>query len=311
VLRFVVRRLSFSLIVLLAGSALIYGSLDLAGGNPIATLTAGRPVDDQTKARIVAEYHLDDPFPVRYFAWMKSAVRGDFGESYVLKENVSTLVASRVGTTLLLVAMSCLLIVTGGLLVGTVAGLSRGWLGTALPAAAAVGLGVPTFVAAMLLLAVFAVQLGWFPVYSSGSGFFDRLWHLTLPAIALAFAQISYIGRITQVSVKNELGREHVVTAVARGLPRRLIIRRHVLRNAAIPVATVTGLTIAYLVIAAVVVERSFELNGIGSLLVSSIARSDFPTVQAIALIVIVLYIVVNFVVDLLVARLDPRIGLR
>jgi len=162
----------------------------------------------------------------------------------------------------------------------------------------------------MLLLTVFAVGLGWFPVFGSGSGFVDQIWHLTLPAIALAFASVAYVSRITQASVEGELQREHVMTATARGLPRRLVIRRHVLRNASIPVATASGLIIAYLVVGAAVVEQSFSLNGLGSFLVASISRDDFPVVQAIALIVIVVFVVVNFAVDLLVSFLDPRVGL-
>lgn len=310
-LRFVIQRFALSLLVVVVASVLIFGSLHLVPGNPIATLAAGRPVDARTRALLTAEYHLDDPFVVQYVDWIKNAVAGNFGRSYVEGESVRTLVSASVGTTFLLVAMSSVLIIVGGVATGTVAALRRGWIRSALTAAVAVGLGVPTFVAAMVLITLFAVNLGWFPVFGSGTGLLDDLWHLTLPAIALAFSSLAYIARITQASVEAELQREHVMTATARGLPRRQIIRRHVLRNAAIPVTTASGLIIAYLVVGASVVEQSFSLNGLGALLVNSIAREDFPVVQAISLIVIVSFVVVNLVVDLLASVLDPRVGLQ
>jgi peptide/nickel transport system permease protein len=196
------------------------------------------------------------------------------------------------------------------MLSGAVAALKRGFLGTAVVFAEAVGLGIPTFVASLLLIAVFSVQLGWFPVYGSGSGFLDELWHLTLPAIALALTSVAYIGRLTQASVEGELGKEHVTTATVRGLPRRRVIRRHVLRNAAIPVTTAAGIVIAYLVVGAAVVETAFSLNGLGALLVSAISQDDFPVIQAVSLIAVAAFVVIGFFVDVICARLDPRITL-
>lgn len=309
--RYLVRRVGFSITVILVASLFIYGSLDLAGGSPLTALTGGRPVDQQTRAKLTRQNHLDDPFVVRYVDWMKDVAHGDLGRSYVEGDSVSTLIRARAGTTALLVVLSSLIIIAGGVGVGLVAALKKGKIGLALTVAAGIGLGVPTFVASMLLLTVFAVDFGWFPVFGSGSGALDQLWHLTLPAIALALATAAYIARITQASVDGELRSEHVMTATARGLPRGQVIRRHVLRNAAIPITTASGLIVAYLVVGAAVVESSFSLNGLGSFLVTSVSRSDFPVVQAIALIVIVTFVVTNFVVDVIVALLDPRVGLK
>jgi len=308
--RFILRRLVHGLLAVLVASVVIFGSLFLAPGSPVTALTAGRPVSAHTRRLLEAQYHLNDPFVVQYADWLGRAVQGDFGTSYVESESVSAVMAPRVDTTLLLVCMCSLLILGAGMLSGAVAALKRGFLGTAVVFAEAVGLGIPTFVASLLLIAVFSVQLGWFPVYGSGSGFLDELWHLTLPAIALALTSVAYIGRLTQASVEGELGKEHVTTATVRGLPRRRVIRRHVLRNAAIPVTTAAGIVIAYLVVGAAVVETAFSLNGLGALLVSAISQDDFPVIQAVSLIAVAAFVVIGFFVDVICARLDPRITL-
>ncbi len=308
--RFILRRLVHGVAVILVASVAIFGSLFLAPGDPVTALTAGRPVNAHTRELLERRYHLNESFPVQYFDWLGRAIHGDFGTSYVEGESVSALMAPRIGTTVLLVSMCSLLVILAGWLSGTFAALKRGTIGTAVVIAEAIGLGIPTFVASLLLITVFSVELGWFPVYGSGSGLIDEVRHLVLPAVALALAQVAYIGRLTQASVEGELEREHVTTATVRGLPRQRVIRRHVLRNAAIPVATASGIVIAYLVVGAAVVETAFSLNGLGALLVSSIAQEDFPVIQAVSLIAVVAFVGVGFVVDVICARLDPRITL-
>lgn len=308
--RFVLRRMMHGLVVVGVASVVIFGALFLAPGNPVTALTAGRPVSAHTQKLLEARYHLNASFPVQYVDWLGRAIHGDFGTSYVEHESVGALMGPRVGTTLLLVGMCSVLVILAGWLTGTVAALKRGTLGTSIVVAEAIGLGVPTFVASLLLITVFGVELGWFPVYGSGSGFFDEVWHLILPAVALALAQVAYIGRLTQASVEGELGSEHVATATVRGLPRRRVVRRHVLRNASIPVTTASGIVIAYLVVGAAVVETAFSLNGLGALLVSGIQQEDFPVIQAVALVAVIAFVLVGLVVDIICARLDPRITL-
>jgi peptide/nickel transport system permease protein len=308
--RLILRRLVHGVVALAIASVVIFASLFLAPGSPVTALTAGRPVNAHTRVQLERRYDLDKPFVVQYADWLGRAVTGDFGTSYVESESVSAVMAPRIGTTLILVSMCSLLILLAGMLSGAVAALKRGFLGTSMVVAEAIGLGVPTFVASLLLIAVFSVQLGWFPVFGSGSGFVDQLWHLTLPAIALALSSIAYIGRLTQASVEGELQKEHVTTATARGLPRGRVIRRHVLRNASIPVATASGIVVAYLVVGAAVVETAFSLNGLGALLVSAISQDDFPVIQAVSLIAVAAFLVIGFLVDVICARLDPRITL-
>jgi peptide/nickel transport system permease protein len=308
--RFILRRFVHGVVAIFLASVVIFGSLFLAPGSPVTALTAGRPVNAHTRALLEKRYELNEPFVVQYADWLSRAVKGDFGTSYVESESVSAVMAPRIDTTLILVCMCSLLIIIAGMLSGAVAALKRGFLGTAMVVAEGIGLGIPTFVASLLLIAVFSVQLGWFPVYGSGSGFVDELWHLTLPAVALALSSVAYIGRLTQASIEGELGKEHVTTATVRGLPRGRVLRRHVLRNASIPVATASGIVIAYLVVGAAVVETAFSLNGLGALLVSAISQDDFPVIQAVSLVAVVAFIVVGFIVDVICARLDPRITL-
>jgi peptide/nickel transport system permease protein len=166
---------------------------------------------------------------------------------------------------------------------------------------------VPSFVAAILLISVFSVRLGWFPSFGAGEGLVDDVYHLALPAVALSLTFIALVGRVTREAMLEELGREHVEVALSRGLPRRTVVRRHVLRNALGPISTITGLLIAGLLVSSAIVESAFGLSGLGSLLVQSVDKGDFPVVQAIVLIVVSTFVVANLVVDLLQPLIDPR----
>ncbi|MDW5593399.1 ABC transporter permease [Conexibacter stalactiti] len=310
--RFLARRLPGVVLTLLISTFVIYSALDLAPGSPLRALTGGRAVTPETAQALTEQYHLDDPFLVRYVDWLGGVVTGDFGSSYVAKgQPVGSLIVDRLPTTLWLLAFSALLIVVIGVGLGTFAALRGRRTQAAVAGVTAVGMGVPSFVAASVLISYFAVQLGWFPVFGPGSGFTDRIWHLTLPAIALALASLAYVAQVSRAAVATELRRDHVTTAVARGFPRGQVVRRHVLRNAAIPIATVSGVTIAYLITGTAIVEQAFQLNGLGSLLIQSVTTSDLPTVQGVCLVVVLAFLLVNVLVDALYGLLDPRVGKR
>jgi len=309
-LRFPVTRLVGLVITLLVSSFLIFSSLYLTPGDPISTLSGGRTLPPEAVEAVRQQYHLDDPFFLRYLAWLGDVVRGDLGESFVFNAAVSALVSARVGTTVLLVAMASVLIVGVGITLGVLGGLRGGLLDKGMLVTTVIGQAVPSFVAAIVLIWLFAVRLSWFPAIGSGEGFAGRLHHLTLPAMALALAYLAYVARISRAATRDELGREHVETARARGLSSSQVVRRHVVRNAMIPIATVSGLTIAGLLAGTVVVERAFNLDGLGSLLVEAVARKDVAVVQAVSLILVTAFVVVNTLVDLLYRVLDPRMGL-
>ena len=305
---FAASRLVGLAVTLLLTSVIVYGALYIAPGNPIATITGGRPLPPKTIAAIQAEYGLNQPFLFRYVHWLGNVLQGNFGQSIVFRENVSTLIAARVGTTTFLVAYAALLIILFGVVLGVVSALRKGPTDTAILAGTTIGIAMPSFVAAILMISVFTLGLHWFPAIGAGSGLGDRLWHLTMPSVALALAGTAYVARLTRAAANEELQREHVATARSRGIPEPLVVQRHVLRNALIPVTTVAGLTVAGLIAGSVVVENAFALNGLGSYLVTSVEQKDFQVVQAITLLLVAAFVVVNTGVDMLYALIDPRV---
>ncbi|MFF2083254.1 ABC transporter permease [Nocardia sp. NPDC058176] len=308
--RFLLRRGALLFATLFVSSIVIYAAMYLAPGDPIAVLTGGRQITPEARAILTERYRLDDPLPVRYWHWLTSALQGDLGYSIGTRQDVSTLIAERTPTTISLVVYTSLIIVIVGVGIGVLSALKPGWVDTSALLATTLLAAIPSFVAALALISVFAVQLQWFPALGEGTGFVGQLEHLTLPAIALACSSLALVARITRTSVRAESKREHVQTAISRGLPPAIVLRRHILRNAAIPVTTVTGLTIASLIVLVSIVEQAFNLNGLGSSLVTAAQNRDFAVVQAISLLMVVAFVIVNSIVDLLYAVLDPRVSL-
>jgi peptide/nickel transport system permease protein len=309
-LPFLAKRLTMLVASLLLASFAVYGAVYIAPGSPIATITGGRALPPATLRVLEHHYHLDEPFIPRYLNWLSDALRGDFGTSLVNHQSVANLIGSRIGTTLELVAYTGLIVVVFGLAAGILSALRPGLVDSVLVTITSVLTATPSFVAAIVLISVFAVRLQWLPAIGDGQGLGGTIAHLTMPAVALAASSVALVSRVARASVREELTREHVQTAVSRGLPRRVVLRRHVLRNAAIPITTITGLTIASLFALAAIVEEAFNLNGVGSALVNAAASKDFPVVQAISLVLVAAFVLTNALVDLLYALLDPRVEL-
>ncbi|HEX5195022.1 MAG TPA: ABC transporter permease [Solirubrobacteraceae bacterium] len=308
--KFTARRALMLLVALVVSSFVIFISLDLAPGNPLATLSGGRTLSPAAQRVLTHEYHLDQPVMTRYWHWLTGALHGNLGTSISFREPVATLIGQRIGVTAELVLYAGILIVVFGVGLGLLAGLRRGVVDNSVIAVSTILAAIPSFVAAIVLLALFSVKLGWLPSFGDGSGFTGRIEHLTLPAIALAASAFAVVVRVTRVTVRAELAQEHVQTATSRGIPWRLIVRRHVLRNASIPITTVVGITITALFALASVVEQAFNLSGIGAALVQAALSKDFAVVQGISLVLVAAFVVANAGVDLLYAVLDPRVAL-
>lgn len=304
--RLIGERLISLVVTLLVASVAIYGALFLAPGNP-ATLLAGGHATPAVLRAIERTEHLNEPFLTRYWDWLVGVVHGNLGESFLYREPVTTLLASRVENTVFLVIYAAILIILGGVALGLLGALRRR-AGVVVTVATSIGLGIPSFVAAIILITVFAVNLRWFPVFGAGTGFFDQVHHLTLPAVALAISWLAYTAQLTKAAVREELSREHVETARSRGIRNRHVVTRHVLRNAMIPITTVSGLTVAGLIAGDVVVEQAFGINGLGSFLVQSTLQKDFASVQAVSLILVAAFVIVNGIVDAWSLLLDPRL---
>lgn len=298
------------LATLLIASFVIFGAMHLTPGSPLAALSGGKTISPEALAALEARYHLDQPFLAQYWIWLTNALQGDLGTSITLKQDVAQLIGQRAWITLALVAYASLLIVVIGVGLGMLAGLRPGWIDNTVVVASATATAIPPFIAAVLLMLIFSVGLGWFPAIGAGSGIGDALWHLTLPAFALALSAMAVVTRITRASIRQEAGAEHVQTAVSRGIPSRLVVSRHVLRNAAIPITTVTGTTIAALIAISAVVDTAFSLGGLGQFLVKAAQSKDLAVVQGISLVLVLAFVLMNLIVDLLYAALDPRVKL-
>ncbi|MCM2424843.1 ABC transporter permease [Streptomyces sp. RKAG337] len=308
--RFAARRVAEMAATLLVASFVVFGAMYLAPGSPASFLLAGRSASPEALASINAQYHLNDPFLVRYFRWLGDMLQGDFGRSITYRTDVSRLLADRLPVTLLLVAMSLVVVVAVGLLLGRIAAVRGGATDSTVLVTTTFAVGTPSFVAAVLLQGLFAVQLGWFPSSGAGDGLGDMLWHLTLPAIALALYLIGMLARVTRSAMLEALESEHVTVARSRGVPERQVIRRHVFHNSLGTILTTGGLIVSTLLVCTILVETAFSIGGIGQLLELSTTTKDFPTVQAISLIIVALFMVVNLIVDLLLPLVDPRITL-
>jgi peptide/nickel transport system permease protein len=307
---FFARRLAMLAGSLLIASFVIFAAMYLAPGNPISALSGGRALPPSSMRVLEARYHLNDPFLTQYWYWLKDALHGNLGISITLRENVSTLIGSRMWTTAGLVLYASLIIGVLGIGLGILSGLRPGIVDTGALIVTAVSAAVPAFVAAIVLILLFAVKLGWFPALGNGGDLVSNIRHFTLPAIALAVSSLGIVARVTRAAIREESEREHVQTAVSRGIPPGLLIRRHILRNAAIPITTITGITIASLIAVSAVVETAFSLNGLGAYLVQAAQSKDLAVVQGISLVLVTAFVAVNLLVDVLYAALDPRVSL-
>jgi len=307
--RFLIRRLAMLAGTLLVASFVIFGSLYVAPGSPLAALSGGRALPPGSVHVLEQRYHLNAPFLAQYWYWLDNALHGNLGISITLRENVSALIASRIWTTAGLVLYASVIIALAGIGLGIVAGLRPGKVDTSSLVVTSLTAAIPSFVAAIVLILLFAVRLRWFPALGNGSGLLSGVRHLTLPAFALALSSLAIVARVTRTAIREEADREHVQTAVSRGIPARQLIRRHILRNAAIPITTITGITVASLIAVAAVVETAFSLNGLGSYLVQAAQTKDLAVVQGISLVLVTAFVVVNLVVDVLYAMLDPRVA--
>lgn len=306
---FVIRKLVGMVGTMFVTSFLVFASLYVAPGDPLDFLLRGRSPTPEMVAALSEQYGLDDPFLVQYWHWLVGVLHFDFGRSLQFREDVSLLIGARVPTTLGLILMSATLICVVGLAVGIAGALSAGrMLDKALLILSTILAAIPAFVAAIVLISVFSVRLGWFPTSGAGEGLGDRIYHLFLPAVALSLTFIALVARVTRSSMLEEMRREHVEVAISRGMTKRSVIRRHVLRNALGPILTITGLLVAGLLVASAIVETAFSLNGMGSLLVQSVDKQDFAIVQAIVLLVVFAFVVVNTIVDIAYPFIDPRV---
>lgn len=314
--KYLIRRALISIPVLLVISALIFGILALAPGDPLSEFASNPAFTEELRQNIRRSFGLDQPVPVRYAKWLVAFVQGDMGYSFTSRSPVSGLLGQRIATTLAVVGIAYLisvfLAVTLGLLAATRPYSVFDQVTTTL---AFIGFSLPTFFTGLLFILIFSVRLDWFPfIYNSTlkvtdwSSFLAQVRQSVMPIAVLALVQTATLMRYVRSAALETIYRDYIRTARAKGLPQRVVIRRHVLRNAMLPVITLIALGIPGVFTGALITEQIFRVPGIGSLLISSIQTRDTPVVMAVTFIYAILIVFANLIADVLYGVLDPRV---
>lgn len=306
---YVLRRLVAAIPLLLLISLGVFALVNLAPGDPARSLLGSRQASPETLAAIREQYNLDEPFIVQYLIWLRQVVVWDLGRSIQGSELVTSMIWQRLPLTVFLGVYGSLVALGIGIPLGVLAAYKQGSeVDRGVVAIGVIGVSAPAFATGIFLLYVFGVYLGWFPIFGQGEGFVDKVWHLTLPAFALGISVMGLVIKITRASMIEELHKDYVAFARARGLASRRITTSYVLRNALIPVVTAAGLIVVGLLTGAVLVEVTFGLPGLGSLLVSAVTQRDIPVIQGIVLILASFIVLMHIGIDVLYTLIDPRI---
>lgn len=317
---FIIRRLLQSVVVLLVMSLLVFVGV-YAIGNPIDMLISP-DADQLDRARTIAAFGLDKPLWQQYLLFVKNALQGDMGRSFAFSAPALTLIIERMPATMELASVAIIMSIVLGIPLGLWAGLRpNGIAGKTIMAVSILGFSLPTFWVGLMLIMVFAVQLGWLP--SSGRGStqlllgipvsfltLDGLKHLLLPAFNLALFNIALVIRLTRAGAQEALLQDYVKFARAKGLSNTRIIGVHVLKNILIPIVTVIALQFGSIIAFAIVTESVFAWPGMGKLIIDSIRFLDRPVIVAYLMLIVVIFIVINLVVDVVYSLLDPRVRL-
>ena len=303
-LTYVGRRILAVVPVLFGVTLAVFSMLFLVPGDPVKIMLAEFVTTPDQIAQMRAQLHLDEPVLKQYGRFVTNALRGDLGVSIRSRRPVAAEITENIGSTGQLALASMLVAIGLGVPLGLLAALGRNsWLDVAAMVVALLGVAMPSFWLGFLLIFVFSLHLGWLPATGGGD-----LLHLVMPAVALGMIAAAIIARLTRSSMLEVLGQDYVRTARAKGLGSGSVIVRHALRNALIPVVTVFGLQFGNLLAGAVIVETVFSRPGLGRLIVGGILAKDFPLVQGTVLFVAAAYVLINVVVDVAYAYVDPRI---
>ena len=309
-IRYALGRLTSLVMSLIVASVVIFAVIEVIPGDPAAFMLGVNARPD-TIAALRAEMGLDQPLATRYVNWVTGLLRGDFGQSWTYKTPVSDLISDRIWVSLPLAVYALILSTLIAFPAGIYAASRRGGPGdVTIMGATQLGVAIPNFWFAMILVLIFAINLRWF----SAGGFagwgnpLQAMKSLTLPAIALALPQAAILARVMRSSLLDMLGEDFIRTARAKGLTARQALWRHALRNALIPVLTIIGLQFSFLLAGGIIIEQVFFLPGLGRLIFQSISARDLIVVESVVMLLVFKVIVVNFLVDLAYAAVDPRL---
>ncbi len=310
---YILRRLVLLIPVMIVVGVVVFALVHLTPGDPAAVILGDQATPEDI-ARLREQLGLNDPLPVQFVRWFADMLRLDFGESIFLGESVTQSLLNRAQPTVLLTIYALVIQITIGIPAGVLAAVRHNSpLDRAFTVLAISGSAIPTFFLGIMLILIFAVRLRWFPsggYVPPSEGVAAHLQSMALPAFALGFSAAGLLARMVRSSMLDVLREDYVRVAWAKGLPERLVIVRHALRNALIPALTIIGISVGALLGGAVVTETVFTIPGMGRLVVQSIARRDYPVIQGAVVVIALTYVLVNLVVDVLYVYIDPRVRL-
>lgn len=299
------------IITLFVATVILFALLRIMPGDP-AVVALGINATPDALAQWRTEYGIDQPLVTQYLDWAGGLLRGDFGNSYVLQQNISSLILDRTQVTLILVSAAMILALVIAIPLGTLAAIRhRHTSGAIISGVSQVGVAVPNFLVGVLLVALFAVNLGWLPSggwVAPGDDFVEFLRRIFLPVLALGSVQASVLTRYVRSAVLEIMREDFLRTARAKGLTSNAALVRHGLRNAGIPVLTVVGVQLTTMLVGAIVIERVFVIPGLGSLLVDSVSNRDLIAVQGVGVMLVLLVVLINFLVESSYSLFDPRL---
>ncbi len=301
-LRFLLRRFVVALLVAATVLTLAFMLTRLSGD--LAISIAGANATQADVELIRKAYGLDRPVVVQFFDWVGRALIGDFGESYFFKARTAALIVDRMPVTITLGLTGLVIALVVSIPMGIAAAVNENtWIDRAVQFVALLGQAMPGFWLGLILMITFGLQLGWLPISGTGS------WqHYVMPGIVLAFTAIPALTRLTRAGMIQAMGSDYIRTARAKGLSRASILLKHALRNAAIPVVAIAAVQLGFMLGGSIVIESVFALHGVGFLAWESIGKNDFPVVQAVVLVLAVIYVALTMLADILNAVLDPRL---
>lgn len=310
-IRYILQRLFGMIVVMALVVTIVFVIVRVTPGDPAAVML-GPEATQQDIAELRTKLGLDQSLGLQYVYYIGQLLQGDLGQSIFLNQPVTSALAERAEPTFFLTLFSILIASAIALPIGIYAAYRRGsFVDQAATTLAMLAASIPSFWLGLILIQILAVRLGWFPVSGyggPGSSFIARMYHLTLPAIALGVVSSALILRFTRASMLDVLGDDFIRTARAKGLGERRVVMKHALKNALIPILTIIGLTAAVLISGAVVTETVFGLPGVGNLVVSAVLRRDYPVIQGALLVIAALYVLINFAIDMLYLLVDPRV---
>jgi len=310
--RYVVRRLLQMILVLFGATVILFVALFVLPGDPIGTAAGERSRDPAVRAVLEKRYGLDKPLPVQYVRYVSRVFRGDLGESYRLRRPVSEFLRSRFWATAQLALAAIIFEILIGIIAGVIAAVFRySFWDVLVTLTTTLAIGIPTYVGGSILQGLFAQKFGWFPRSGRGDGsFVDTVKHIVLPAFTLASVDAALVARLMRGTMLEVLRADYVRTAFAKGLSKRTVILKHVMRNSVIPVVTYLGIAFGGLLGGALITEAIFAWPGIGLALSTAITTQDNPIIIAVVTYGVAVFVVVNLIVDIAYAYLDPRIRL-